>query len=256
LDLAIILADLDEVTKIPGDANSDGVVDALDAAQVLAAGKFEIGQSATWAQGDFDGDGKVTNADMKLLQASIQGIKEGVAGDCTGDGVADGADLNKFTRNYDKFDGTTTQASSSDCDFNGDKLVDLLDAAMITSGDIEMDRDSIGYGPINDLADLGTELFRPGDANKDGKVDSVDSLQLINRGKFDQGAVGATWQDGDFNGDGVVDILDVAIILANMDSQSRVPGDTNSDGVVNKGIFLKKIGGNMGCLFLYRRRRS
>ena len=52
---------------LPGDANRDGVVDVLDGAQVQAAGKFGTGLPATWEEGDFNGDGKVTLADITLL---------------------------------------------------------------------------------------------------------------------------------------------------------------------------------------------
>ncbi len=41
----------------PGDTNLDWQVDVLDAAGLLAAGKYNTGAGATWAQGDFNYDG-------------------------------------------------------------------------------------------------------------------------------------------------------------------------------------------------------
>ncbi len=43
----------------PGDTNLDWSIDILDVANVLAAGKFNAGNPATWAQGDFNYDGVV-----------------------------------------------------------------------------------------------------------------------------------------------------------------------------------------------------
>ncbi len=49
-----------------GDANLDGVVDATDIAIVNA----HLGQQGGWAQGDFDGDGWVTECDLEIAQAA------------------------------------------------------------------------------------------------------------------------------------------------------------------------------------------
>lgn len=48
-----------------------------------------------------------------------------------------------------------------------------------------------------------------GDANLDGVVDLLDVAGLVAAGQFDAG-LPATWADGDFNGDGLVDLLDAA----------------------------------------------
>ena len=40
-----------------GDVNEDGVFNSLDLVQLLQAGKYGTGQPATYAQGDFDGNG-------------------------------------------------------------------------------------------------------------------------------------------------------------------------------------------------------
>lgn len=48
----------------PGDTNLDGVVDLLDAANLIAGGGFDTGFAATWMQGDFDYDGVVDILDV------------------------------------------------------------------------------------------------------------------------------------------------------------------------------------------------
>jgi autotransporter-associated beta strand protein len=47
----------------PGDTNLDWTIDVLDAASIIAAGKFNAGAPATWAQGDFNYDGIVNVLD-------------------------------------------------------------------------------------------------------------------------------------------------------------------------------------------------
>lgn len=48
----------------PGDANIDGQVDILDAANFAAAGKYGTGEPATWSEGDFGYDGVVDILDV------------------------------------------------------------------------------------------------------------------------------------------------------------------------------------------------
>jgi hypothetical protein len=61
------------LTRLPGDANLDGVVNALDCT-ILEA---HLGQSGTmwWMQGDFNHDGVVNAADLALMNANIVGAK-------------------------------------------------------------------------------------------------------------------------------------------------------------------------------------
>jgi hypothetical protein len=57
-----------------------------------------------------------------------------------------------------------------------------------------------------------TLMPSPGDANGDGIVDINDlTIVLANYGK----TIGMDWSTGDFNGDGHVDINDLTIVLAN-----------------------------------------
>lgn len=58
--------------RAPGDANLDGLSDVLDAAAILAGGRYESGLPASWATGDFTYDGIVD-----ILDAS-QAISAGL----------------------------------------------------------------------------------------------------------------------------------------------------------------------------------
>lgn len=237
-DVSIMLAGVDDSAPVVGDANRDGTVDILDAAQVIASGKFASGEAATWEQGDFDGDTKVTSDDMSLLQASVRQASNPAVGDCTGDGKADGADLGKFMIRYNV---VSSNATWLDCDFNGDGMVDQLDASAITTQEVSINGApsvplvfaNVMYGTQPNIADLSNPPPREGDINGDGKVDDLDALQVTGGGKYDKGAAGAVRSDGDANEDGMVDILDVAVIIANMDATTRRPGDANGDGLLN-----------------------
>lgn len=48
----------------PGDTNVDGLIDILDAADVLSSGRFDSGAASTWAEGDFNYDGMVDVLDV------------------------------------------------------------------------------------------------------------------------------------------------------------------------------------------------
>jgi hypothetical protein len=79
---------LDIISKLPGDANRDGIVDSLDI--TILAGNWQL-IGATWAMGDFDGNEKVNSSDVTILagnwQASII-----PSDDADSDGEAGGSD--------------------------------------------------------------------------------------------------------------------------------------------------------------------
>jgi hypothetical protein len=86
-----------------GDANLDGVVDATDIAIVNA----HLGQQGGWAQGDFDGDGWVTECDLDIALAAQSGqysqIETGGpigSPDLNGDGVVDFLDFAIFAQKW------------------------------------------------------------------------------------------------------------------------------------------------------------
>ena len=57
-----------------GDANLDGVFDRDDIVQVLQAGKYNTGQSATWHEGDWNHDGVFNQLD--IIESQVDGTFE------------------------------------------------------------------------------------------------------------------------------------------------------------------------------------
>ena len=61
----------------PGDTNLDGLLDALDIANVVAAGLFDSGSGAAWWQGDTNYDGLIDTLDLAALLGS--GLYDGAS---------------------------------------------------------------------------------------------------------------------------------------------------------------------------------
>ena len=63
-----------EITRVPGDANGDGVVDGSDVTILAANWQRGTGEvdDATWAMGDFNGDRKVDGSDVTILAGNWQ----------------------------------------------------------------------------------------------------------------------------------------------------------------------------------------
>lgn len=84
--------------------------------------------------------------------------------------------------------------------------------------------------------DMGAFEFQSGagDANRDGRFDVFDLLQIIVAGKFNTGEP-AVWEEGDWNGDGFFDIFDILLEIkqgsfnSGADSTAAVLADTSSD---------------------------
>ena len=127
-----------------------------------------------------------------------------------------------------------------------------LDGAL-SSIDIDTLRGQIGLGNTNSFYDLNTDLsvntidvdflvqsiFNTdfGDVDLDGDVDAADEAVVT----ANQGLNSGAWADGDMNGDGVVDALDLAFF------STPVPGDTDGDGDVDL-LDLDALGANFGTL--------
>jgi hypothetical protein len=82
-------------------------------------------------------------------------------------------------------------------------------------------------GAFNKAAAL-TLTVRPGDANKDGKVDVSDlGILAANYGT----TAGATWELGDFNKDSKIDVSDLGILAANYGTGTGTSLDFNADAL-------------------------
>lgn len=122
------------------------------------------------------------------------------------------------------YTGKPSQALTKAIPPNGRLLGDINDDEIWTVDDLDMLFDNFGSVPVGGLYDLankdgiadmddvsfwlrsvmGSEF---GDANLDGRVSPMDIDILAAR--FDQAG---TWRDGDFNGDGMVDLDDLTIL--------------------------------------------
>jgi hypothetical protein len=72
---------------------------------------------------------------------------------------------------------------------------------------------------------LYREVYTPGDANLDGRVD-VGDLGIL---AANYGGSGKTWEQGDFNGDGKVDVGDLGILAAHYGEGTNTALDFNTD---------------------------
>ena len=124
---------------------------------------------------------------------SIGSILEGYlvdsvkAGDVDGDGSLNHQDIDAI------FAAVATGSSDSRNDVNGDGEVDEQD--------------------VEDFLDVVVDITA-GDANLDGRFDTVDLIQLFTSGRYESEVVGtANWASGDFNGDGTFDSSDLVLAL-------------------------------------------
>jgi hypothetical protein len=107
----VILKWSNATTRIPGDANLDGMVDVGDLG-ILAANYG--GSNKNWLQGDFNGDGLVDVGDLGILAANYGGSgKTWAQGDFNGDGMVDVGDLGILAANY----GTGASGTDFDADY-------------------------------------------------------------------------------------------------------------------------------------------
>jgi len=141
------------VHAVPGDANADRRVDAAD----LAIVRRHLGAAggATWAMGDFDGDGAVTDLDQRIVSDNygigvwtVQNVGT-MPGDANGDKQVDNADFDVLAVNFGIQGGATWAMG----DFTGDGAVD--------AGDYAAFADHYGWG-VPDLSQVSDLPDCPG----------------------------------------------------------------------------------------------
>ena len=65
---SVFFGEIELTGELPGDTNTDGVVDAWDIQRILAANSYGNGSAGwSWEQGDFTGDGYVDWADIEMI---------------------------------------------------------------------------------------------------------------------------------------------------------------------------------------------
>ena len=153
--------------------------------------------------GDFDADVDADADDIDTLFDRVMALS-GQGLDVTTGVTLDGLPLT--------FPAATPDDWQPEIDMTAnDLMLDLTGNSRIDLGDVRMLVWNI----------LGTEF---GDANLDGDVDATDeSLVQANFGNP------GGWADGDFNGDDIVDQLDLDILQGNLPG---LDGDLNGDGFV------------------------
>ena len=134
-----------EPARFPGDANLDKTVNNADA--LIVSGNWLMQSGATWADGDFNGDGRVDSIDATLLAANLHSTPEppdtsstvatepeAVSYDLDNDGQVDLGDLALFASVYRERPGITSESSCAyAADFDRSGTVDLGDLALFAA---------------------------------------------------------------------------------------------------------------------------
>ncbi len=153
--------------------------------------------------GDFSNNSSTDATDIDLLFDRIAELS-GQGLDPTTGVTLDGLPLDFLTVGADNWEPEINlSASDTVMDLTGNSRIDMGDMCML----------------IYNILD--SEF---GDANLDGVVDDTDKTLV----QANLGTAGG-WADGDFNGDDIVDQLDMDILLASIPG---LDGDLNSDGFV------------------------
>jgi hypothetical protein len=86
---------------------------------------------------------------------------------------------------------------------------------------------SLGYN-FNEDNTTTIAWAAPGDTNLDNVIDILDVASILANGKFDTG-LSADWAEGDFNYDGIVDVLDMSSFLSTgyYDKGNYLPQNTS-----------------------------
>ncbi len=228
----------DAVVEILGDFDGDGGFDLADVrywadglAVDPATGELDRRRGFELVDQAFDAAfGIGPNLFGTLLATGAAYGPGGSAGDVAGavgttpghapvgaDGVIDGADVGYVYRQFRRNPVVTDRVAH----WEDPADASSVDLSADIDGDLKIDqRDACGL--IEDI--LGTA---PGDVDLDGVVGPGDLAIVVGN----IGLPDPTWSDGDLNGDGVIDQIDVDIVQGVRDP--CCVGDANGDGVVD-----------------------
>jgi hypothetical protein len=195
-DQQLTLADRDAYLashgSMLGDANFDGVIDSQDLDIVM---RNMNRQGTGWAQGDFNASGSTTGYDLYLWISARSAVAgQAITGDLNYDNVIDVHDIDLLYVGLN----IINDAGSSSYEVSLRPLYDLNSDGLANEEDMDYLIEVI----------LDTAY---GDANLDGYVNFWDFVSVNNN----YNSFVFSWGMGDFNGDGIVDQLDYAIMMEN-----------------------------------------
>ena len=254
------------------DCNGNGVCDVIDIAiessadcnQNLVPDECDIANDTS---NDSDGDGipdecdEISDCNGNGIDDEIE-IKNGTAADCNGNGRPDSCDLDDESSTDANGDGIPDEcqgdcdndeipdadeiASGKEQDCNGNSIPDSCDIADGTSTDKNGDGvpdecivDCNGNGVLDDI-DIASGVSQ--DCNFNGVPDECDTLQGVSPDQNNNGIPDECECLGDLTGDGIVNGLDLSILLGGWGSDFP---DISGDGVVG-GLDLTILLGDWG----------
>lgn len=225
------------------DVNISALASAIAAEVYDRSGGAERVTLVSDLAGDINTDFKVDLNDFEILLNNLHSGpgKQHIDGDINGDGQVDFSDFAAMRLNFNK-------TLSAPADFNRDFAVDKAD--MLTIGNhwhlaVEAftngDADGNGYVDGKDFDLLNAAYLYtpsaaphitspgPGDLTEDGLVNNDDSTLLLSC--LTSSCSPQDFDRADINNDGVVDAIDLQVVLTNWDPHG--PADVNNDLKVN-----------------------
>ncbi|MBI3306332.1 MAG: hypothetical protein HYZ84_00795, partial [Candidatus Omnitrophica bacterium] len=239
------------------DINKDGVGDQRDLeliqAMLNASRRGEIAQIRDYEKADLNHDGKVNEADWKLIEDAKAAADQS---DINGDGATDFNDVASI-RALDRkrlLNVRPAETERADVDHNGTidsedftamrrTLNNLSSVDLNFDGKVSLADELAAFDKAKQFYDLGltltAEQFGRADINQDGAVDQAD-LKIYETLTKQWEIDGKSYNLFDLNHDGVVDQKDQArmsdILFGDslkLTDAEKVSGDANKDGVID-----------------------
>ena len=195
------------------DLDGDGDMDVL-----TASGE---GDKIAWYENT---DGAGTFGPQRVITLDADGATSVYTADLDGDGDLDVLSAS-FSDNkiawYENIDGVGTFGPQRVITLDADGARSVFASDLDGDGDTDVLSASWGDDKIAWYENL---LAHPGDANRDGRFDTADLIQVLSAGEYEDNIAGnSTWEEGDWNDDGDFDSTDLVVALAtgNYERQSR-----------------------------------